>query len=68
MGVSSSEVGYTSATAGRGDHEVQDGHVVALEKREEFRLGFVRFVVGVSFVCLNLGQCSRLEILLSVSD
>jgi hypothetical protein len=26
-----SEVGYTSATTGRGDHEVHKGHVVALE-------------------------------------
>jgi hypothetical protein len=27
MGVPSSEVGYTSATNGRGDHEVPRGHV-----------------------------------------
>jgi hypothetical protein len=32
MGVPTSEVGYTSATTGRGDHEVQKGYVVALEK------------------------------------
>jgi hypothetical protein len=32
MGVPTSEVGYTSATTGRGDHEVQKGHVVVLEK------------------------------------
>jgi hypothetical protein len=32
MGVPTSEVGYTSATTGRGDHEVRKGHVVALEK------------------------------------
>jgi hypothetical protein len=32
MGVPTSEVGYTSATTGRGDHEVHKGHVVALEK------------------------------------
>jgi hypothetical protein len=31
MGVPTSEVGYTSATTERGDHEVHDGHVVALE-------------------------------------
>jgi hypothetical protein len=37
MGVSTSEVGYTSATTGRGDHEVHKGHVVALKKvRMEF--------------------------------
>jgi hypothetical protein len=34
MGVPPSEVGYTSATTGRGDHEVHNGHVVALGKRE----------------------------------
>jgi hypothetical protein len=30
MGVPTSEIGYTSATTGRGDHEVHMGHVVAL--------------------------------------
>jgi hypothetical protein len=30
MGVPASEVGYTSATTGRGDHEVHKGHAVAL--------------------------------------
>jgi hypothetical protein len=33
MGVPTSEVGYTSATTGRGDHEVHKGHVVALAKK-----------------------------------
>jgi hypothetical protein len=33
MGVPTLEVGYTSATTGRGDHEVHKGHVVALEKK-----------------------------------
>jgi hypothetical protein len=32
MGVPTLEVGYISATTGRGDHEVHKGHVVALEK------------------------------------
>jgi hypothetical protein len=32
MGVPTSEVGYTSATAGKVDHEVHKGHVVALAK------------------------------------
>jgi hypothetical protein len=31
MGVPTSDVGYTSATTGRGDHEVHKGHVVALK-------------------------------------
>ena len=32
MGVPTSEVGYTSATARRGDHEISYEHVVALKK------------------------------------
>jgi hypothetical protein len=32
MGVPTSEVGYTSATTGRGDHEVHKGHVEELGK------------------------------------
>jgi hypothetical protein len=35
MGVPTSEVGYTSATTGRGDNEVHKGHVVALGIREK---------------------------------
>jgi hypothetical protein len=33
MGVPTSEVGYTSATTGRGDHEVHKGHVVGLAQK-----------------------------------
>jgi hypothetical protein len=33
MGVPASEVGYASATTGRGDHEVHKGHVVPLEEK-----------------------------------
>jgi hypothetical protein len=33
MGVPTSEVGYTSATTEKGDHEVHKGHVVALAKK-----------------------------------
>jgi hypothetical protein len=32
MGISTSEVGYTSATTGREDHEVHKGHVVGGKK------------------------------------
>jgi hypothetical protein len=35
VGVPASEVGYTKATTGRGEHEVHKGHVVALEEEEE---------------------------------
>ena len=34
MGVPTSEVGYTSATARRGDHESSYQHVVALEEKK----------------------------------
>jgi hypothetical protein len=34
MGVLTSEVGYTSTTTGRGDHEVHKGHVMALAKKK----------------------------------
>jgi hypothetical protein len=37
MGVPTSDVSYTSATDGKGDHEVYKGHVVALEVEEEER-------------------------------
>jgi hypothetical protein len=32
MGVPTSEIGYTSVTTGRGDHEVHKGYVMALER------------------------------------
>jgi hypothetical protein len=35
MGVPTLEVGYTSATTGKGDHEVHKGHVVALGKKKK---------------------------------
>jgi hypothetical protein len=35
MGVPALEVGYISATTGRGHHEVHKGHVVALGKGEK---------------------------------
>jgi hypothetical protein len=36
MGIPTSEVGYTSATTGRGDHEVHKGHVVAMEGKKQY--------------------------------
>jgi hypothetical protein len=38
MGIPTSEVGSTLATTGRGDHEVHNGHVVALEKKYIVRI------------------------------
>jgi hypothetical protein len=35
MDIPASEVGYTSATTGKGDHEAHKGHVVALDKNNK---------------------------------
>jgi hypothetical protein len=43
MGVPTSEVRYTLATAGRGEHKVHKGHVVALGSKELYH--------GVTHVC-----------------
>jgi hypothetical protein len=44
MGVPTSEVGYTSAITGRGDHEVHKGHVVALgEKKGKIKRRWCNF-------------------------
>jgi hypothetical protein len=45
MGVPTLEVGYTSATTGRGDHEVHKGHVVALEEKKKEK----NFTLQVAF-------------------
>jgi hypothetical protein len=55
MGVPTSEVGYTSATTGRGDHEVHKGHVVALEKKSSEHAN--RAYSGLDQSCL-LGHVS----------
>jgi hypothetical protein len=53
MGVPTSEVGYTSATAGRGDHEVRDGHVVALENN---RLPDDGLLIGLEHVVTQYSE------------
>src|SRR5215475_14439157 len=61
MEVPTSEVGYTSATTGRGDHEVHKGHVVALEKKSRcndrlhFRLVF-KFCTVIYYTILDRCQ------------
>jgi hypothetical protein len=37
MGVPTSEVGFTSATTVRGDHEVHKGHVMAFVKIKYYK-------------------------------
>jgi hypothetical protein len=44
MGVPTSEVGYTSATSGRGDHEVHKGNAVALEEKH-YRLLLLLIII-----------------------
>jgi hypothetical protein len=41
MGVPASDVGYTSATTGRGVHEVHKWHVVALGENVSFDLNII---------------------------
>jgi hypothetical protein len=53
MRVPTSDVGYTSATTGRGDHEVHHGHVVALGKNS-FEL----------MIMLRVNKCNIRDILL----
>jgi hypothetical protein len=49
MGFPTLEVGYTSATTGRGDHEVRKGHVVAMGE------------IAYTNVCLMLKGSKRVE-------
>jgi hypothetical protein len=48
MGVPTSEVGYTFATTGMGDHEVQKGHVVALGKKRNCKQTFLQQIKRTS--------------------
>jgi hypothetical protein len=65
MGVPTSEVGYTSATTRRGDHEVHKGHVVALEGVMDKSIKFIHksfneltiyllILIGAILFCLTL--------------
>jgi hypothetical protein len=49
MSVPTSEVGYTSATTGRGVHEDHKVHVVALVKKELFPVIYPEIATRVSF-------------------
>jgi hypothetical protein len=47
MGVPTSEVGYTSAKTGRGDHEDHKRHVVGGNREKKiFTLNFCHFPIG----------------------
>jgi hypothetical protein len=54
MGVPTSEVGYTSATTGREDHEVHKGLVVALEEKNiRFRILINMRMKSISYIILE---------------
>jgi hypothetical protein len=65
MGVSTLEVGYTSATTGRGDHEVHNGHVVALggKKKQISEYGHTHYplqkIYTASYTLLRKSLCSH---------
>ena len=68
MGVLTSEVGYISATARRGDHESSYEHVVALEKKKHIQTWencimqtFIMFCTS-SFIVV----CDKMEMKLSM--
>jgi hypothetical protein len=45
MDFPTSEVGYTSATNRRGDHEVHKGHVVALAKNKSRKRSYCTILI-----------------------
>jgi hypothetical protein len=63
MGIPTSEVGYTSATTGREDHEIHKGYVVALVKKNAI------FLLAVTFCGLrDFENCRKMYYLFSVID
>jgi hypothetical protein len=54
VGVPTLEVGYTSVTAGRGDHEVRKGHVVTLGKKKFVEI--CKCFIGQNKVDINLSH------------
>jgi hypothetical protein len=58
MGVPTSEVSYTSDTAGRKDHEVHKGHVVAFGK-EILRSAHKIMYIGILQVYQKIIICYR---------
>ena len=54
MGVPNSEVGYTPAMPRREDHEVHNGHVVALDKKKKVSS------TKLQFIPINRNQATKL--------
>jgi hypothetical protein len=59
MGVPASDVGYTSVTTGRGDHEVHKEHVVALEEEMYSNALSLKYVGNrpLNSTNINTGSC-----------
>jgi hypothetical protein len=57
MGVPTLEVGYTSATTGRGDHEVHKGHMVVLGEKKLLTLSLIS-AIDIK-ITLNFKQNKR---------
>jgi hypothetical protein len=55
MGVPTLEVGYTSATTGRGEREVHKGHVVAFGGGVKFNINLHYFFVHMLVYNIHLG-------------
>jgi hypothetical protein len=55
MGVPTSEVGHTSTTTGRGDHEAHKGHLVALGGKKQKRF-YITLYIGINWILLNQNE------------
>jgi hypothetical protein len=66
MSVPTSEVGYTSATTERGDHEVHKGYVVALEKKKIFYDYVINSTDNISMWFLQTTEISNHKIKLQL--
>jgi hypothetical protein len=65
MGVPPSGVGYTSATAGRGNHEVHKGHVVALGTKRLLRHVSLPEVSYIHLIRISADEISALLVLMN---
>jgi hypothetical protein len=66
MGVPNSDVGYTSATTGRGGHEVHKGHVVALGEKKTLSIqantGMLHYVRPLTLPLILQGNKALLSL------
>jgi hypothetical protein len=65
MGIPGSEVGYTSATTGRGDHGVHKGHAVVLGGKKIY-ISIIGCTVYFQFITINSLYMFRAGLLLII--